>query len=110
MAGIAEVESGWDPRAVHLNANGTWDRGLMQLNSSWYNDADWADPEANLAASAKHIAMLRSKGLSWWHTAIAYNCGIGRAYNPPPSSVQYAADVLAAWERIDPYFHVNVRR
>jgi len=29
------VESNFNPRAVHRNSNGTFDFGLMQINSSW---------------------------------------------------------------------------
>jgi len=34
--GVAKVESGFNPRALNTkNANGTWDIGLMQINSRW---------------------------------------------------------------------------
>lgn len=32
---IAWVESGLNPRAINRNRNGTFDRGVMQINSSW---------------------------------------------------------------------------
>lgn len=32
---IAWVESGLNPRAINRNRNGTVDRGVMQINSSW---------------------------------------------------------------------------
>lgn len=35
MRGIAQVESGMNPRAVNTNTNGTVDIGLMQINSTW---------------------------------------------------------------------------
>lgn len=34
MVGIAQHESGLDPAAVHHNANGTDDVGIVQVNSS----------------------------------------------------------------------------
>ncbi len=40
---IAKEESNFDPAAVHLNKNGTYDFGLMQVNSWW---ADILGPEA----------------------------------------------------------------
>lgn len=35
LRAVAEQESGMNPQAFHQNANGTWDAGLMQINSSW---------------------------------------------------------------------------
>lgn len=35
LESIARVESNMDPTAYHRNRNGTWDIGLMQINSSW---------------------------------------------------------------------------
>jgi len=32
---IAKVESGLNPHAINRNKNGTIDRGIMQINSSW---------------------------------------------------------------------------
>ncbi len=32
---IAKVESGFNPYALNKNSNGTYDIGLMQINSSW---------------------------------------------------------------------------
>ena len=38
---IARTESGFNVRAVHYNANGSFDYGLMQINSSWYKELGW---------------------------------------------------------------------
>lgn len=35
LRAIAEQESSMNPRAFHRNTNGTWDAGLMQINSRW---------------------------------------------------------------------------
>ncbi|GFO67745.1 hypothetical protein GMLC_13240 [Geomonas limicola] len=35
LRAIAKVESNFNPRSVHRNTNGTFDFGLMQINSSW---------------------------------------------------------------------------
>ncbi|TWJ32543.1 transglycosylase-like protein with SLT domain [Geobacter argillaceus] len=35
LRAIAKVESNFNPGALHRNTNGTYDFGLMQINSSW---------------------------------------------------------------------------
>jgi soluble lytic murein transglycosylase-like protein len=110
MAAIAEVESDWDVNATHINNNGTIDYGLMQLNSSWFNDPQWNDPEVNITAAAKHIAELRLKKLSWWQVAIAYNCGFYRLSDPPAKSIDYAVAIYDVWQRYDKHFITYIGR
>ncbi len=35
LRSIAEAESGLNPAAINRNSNGTYDFGVMQINSSW---------------------------------------------------------------------------
>lgn len=56
MVGIAQTESGLDPRATHRNPNGTTDYGLAQVNTinlGWTGLTDPFEPCANLTAGAK---------------------------------------------------------
>jgi soluble lytic murein transglycosylase-like protein len=87
---------------IHQNKDGSYDRGLMQLNSNWFTGI-WWDPESNLRIACDHIAWLRSLGLLWWQVAMAYNCGVSRIYKPPNASIDYANNVMSKWQQLEPY-------
>lgn len=81
LQAIAAVESGFNPRALGRNKNGSWDVGLMQINSAWLPalarfgipSARLWDPCTNIHVGAWVLAdNLRRHGNTW--TAIgAYN-------------------------------------
>lgn len=58
LARIVEVESSGNPTAIHRNADGTSDYGLMQINSFWVDRLQLdtlrllSDPEYNLRVGA----------------------------------------------------------
>jgi soluble lytic murein transglycosylase-like protein len=107
VVAIARVENPtYDAAITHRNTDGTYDLGIMQLNTSWYKDPNWDDPETNIRAGCKHIKMLRSQGLTWYEVAIAYNCGLQklRSGKPPNSSIDYAARVFEVWATLDKDF------
>jgi soluble lytic murein transglycosylase-like protein len=110
MVAIAEVESQWDVSAINVNNDGTVDRGLMQLNSSWFTDNRWCEPEINVKHAAMFISMLRSTGLTWWQVAVAYNCGLGNMAEPPNSSIDYAVQVFETWASYDRGFSLYIGR
>jgi soluble lytic murein transglycosylase-like protein len=101
---IAVVENSvFNPLAVHTNTDGTEDRGIMQLNSSWYT-GDWQDPETNIRAGCQLMLDLKNKGLNWWQVAVAYNCGYRRLQEGPPScSIDYANQVFLRWNSMRGY-------
>ena len=103
---IIKTESDFNCEAIGYNKNGTIDYGLMQLNSSWYNDDNWRDPETNLRAGIKHIRWLMDihKGTSWWALAVSYNAGTSWLVNnhePPMASLDYADKVMREWEELE---------
>jgi soluble lytic murein transglycosylase-like protein len=71
---ISKGESNFNPSAVNYNRNGTYDFGLMQINSSWAPTLrkmgiswdDLADPCLNVSVGAWVLAQcVRDYGYSW---------------------------------------------
>ncbi len=72
LQAIAQVESGFRPDALNRNANGTYDYGLMQINSSWarvFGEKLWSslgDPCTNVKAGAWILSdCIRRYGYTW---------------------------------------------
>ena len=105
VASIVIVESQGNVIAENYNKyNGTYDRGLMQLNSSWFR-GDWKCAETNIRAGCKLLRFLYDQTGTWYAAVIAYNCGYGRfsrKEGPPTKSVEYAVRVFELWNKIDP--------
>lgn len=69
---IAKVESNFNPAAVNRNANGSYDVGVMQINSCWKDDLGpelWGrlhDPCTNVQVGARILAdCLNRHGYTW---------------------------------------------
>ena len=92
-----------NPKALHHNADGTIDKGIMQLNSSWFHHKKWDDPEINIRAGCSHIKTLLSRNeiKTYWMAALAYNAGFGKIHNPPESSVKYAYRVMKKYRELN---------
>jgi soluble lytic murein transglycosylase-like protein len=90
------------PLAVNVNENGTVDRGIMQLNSSWYN-GDWQNPETNIREGCNRIKqIMRSEGVyTFWAVAVCYNAGYGKLDNPPERTIEYANRIMLRWQEMD---------
>ena len=88
------------------NTNGTVDLGIMQLNSRYYGEINWRDPETNIRAGCMHIKALiddPAPGLNtYWAIAVVYNCGIGRFLDtgPPLCSIEYGNNVIKRWNEL----------
>jgi soluble lytic murein transglycosylase-like protein len=94
-----------DPLAVHVNANGSQDLGVMQVNNSWFT-GNWQDPETNIRAGCEHLKwLIRQPGVTtWWDAVIAYNCGLTRFIAGPPAvSIEYANRVYKKWNEYREY-------
>ena len=87
LLAIARTESGLDPLAVHLNPDGSWDVGLMQINSRWLP----ALREMGIAAESLYEPCTSIWVGAWvlagnihrlgytWQAVGAYNAGMARS-------------------------------
>jgi soluble lytic murein transglycosylase-like protein len=79
LRAIARVESNFQPRAVNRNKNGTYDFGIMQINSSWYFTLgkEWwntlGDPCSNIRGGAKILSGCMKKYGYTWEAIGCYN-------------------------------------
>jgi len=92
-----------NPMAIHHNADGTEDKGIMQLNSSWFRHNEWYNPEINIRAGCSHIKTLlnRKEIKTYWLAAVAYNAGLGKIHSPPKSAVNYAHRVMKKYTELN---------
>jgi len=64
---VAKCESGLDPMAVHVNKNGSKDRGVFQWNDKYHpevNDHYAFDPKL---ATREFCKAFKNGNLSWWN-------------------------------------------
>lgn len=101
-----------NPAAVSLpNEDGSVDRGVMQLNSRYYDHVDWACPETNIREGIALIKRLSKEPLlnTWWAVAVAYNCGYtGFKNGPSSSSVEYGNRVMDVWFQLEDARHISL--
>jgi soluble lytic murein transglycosylase-like protein len=95
------------------NANGTYDYGIMGLNSAYldyfvaqYWDKedvfDWKRPEHNIYVGLRHLKYLMDiPGWNAWMALVGFNAGEipVRSGSPPNSSIEYANRVFARWKK-----------
>lgn len=83
LRAIAWVESRGDHRALNWNRNGSYDVGLMQINSQWYHRGlkPWwkqiGQPCANIAAGAWILRQCTETYRYTWDAVGCYHAGHG---------------------------------
>ena len=88
LRAIAWVESRGNPGALHWNTNGTYDVGLMQINSWWYErglKGLWlrlGDPCINVAAGAWVLRQCVETYGYTWNAVGCYHAGAGWTASP----------------------------
>lgn len=101
LRAIARVESSFNPRAVNWNTNGTYDFGVMQINSIWghtYGEEWWStlgDPCTNIKAGAMILASCMKKYGYTWEGIGCYNS------QTPGKRDKYALKVFRQLQRIE---------
>lgn len=81
LIAIAKVESNMNPNVINYNKNGSFDYGLMQINSSWYYELGkerWnkiADPCENIKTGAMILSKCISRYGFNWKAVDCYNKG-----------------------------------
>lgn len=66
---VARCESGLDPKAVHVNAKGSKDRGIFQWNDKYHpeiNDHYAFDPKL---ATREFCKAFKNGNISWWNAS-----------------------------------------
>ncbi len=78
---IAKIESNFNPKAINKNKNGTYDYGIMQINSSWYwtlGKENWKNlnnPCYNIYVGAWILKNCINKYGYTWEAISCYNTG-----------------------------------
>jgi type IV secretion system protein VirB1 len=90
IAGIARQESGFDPRSIHRNSNGSIDAGLMQINSeNWFwlgLTAETAlDPCQSIRAAGSLLVSLSKYNTGSPTRGIGYALAVQTASTPTAS-------------------------
>lgn len=81
ITAIGMAESGGDTKARHTNANGTVDRGWLQINSVHaISDAGADDPAKALAYAKRLVANRRARGQTGFEDWATYNSGVFRKW------------------------------
>lgn len=103
---MIDVESGYDPKKVGVNPNGTRDYGVMQLNSKYlayyaekFNDGAKFDPmnaTDNIRIGLRYLRWLYEQVGSWEGAFAAFNCGLTRLRTGdiPWSTVLYICKIF----------------
>lgn len=101
LRAIAKVESNFNPRAINWNKNGSYDFGVMQINSLWgytLGKGWWStlgDPCTNIKAGAMILSACMDKYGYTWEAIGCYNS------RTPDKRDRYAMTVYKQLQRIE---------
>jgi soluble lytic murein transglycosylase-like protein len=88
LARLIKRESNWNSSLVNINADGTKDLGICQLNEKYIPDFEWRynhgskidafNPDTSIYVCAKLLNALYKNTGNWVDAVGAYNCGLTR--------------------------------
>ena len=115
LKAVAKTESGFNPKAINKNKDGSHDIGMMQINSAWLpklegygiTEESLKDECTNLKVGA-WILSNNAKKLGWnWNAIGAYNVGCAKlnAAECDRRRNQYAWKVHAALNKVGDLNH-----
>lgn len=102
LRAIAKVESNFSPTAINYNTNGTYDFGIMQINSIWaptIGKERWnslGDPCNNVKTGAWILSMCMNKYGYTWKAIGCYNS------QTPGKRDRYSKKVFDQLQRVKP--------
>lgn len=109
LRSIAQHESGMNPAAIGRNTNGSYDYGLMQINSGWakvLGMENWmklVDPCTNVRTGAWILAQcVRRHGYNWKAVGCYHS-------NTPGKRERYAGRIATTMARNEPRPSSHIR-
>ncbi len=109
---IAYNESRFKARAKNVNANGTVDRGVFQLNSRTFrnlSERDFFNPSVSAMNGVKHFAYCLRYAATEERAIANYNAGIAKAkVRIPESTREYISKVESYKSKLQNDFYDNV--
>ena len=104
---IAAQESAYQYDAINVNRNGTYDVGLMQINSIWFKElaqygiqeSDLFNPCVNIHIGAWVLAQAIEHYGNTWRAVGAYNAGTRETAKAEERRRSYALRVYRRWQR-----------
>lgn len=112
LLAIAKTESNFDKKAINTsNRNGTSDYGLMQVNSSWFNELKQfgitaKDVKENYCVNVNVGAWILSKNFDShgtnWNSVGAYNAGFKKTHTHHSLRKKYALKVYNNYVNLKP--------
>lgn len=109
LMSIAKVESSFDPNAFNGNRNGSYDLGLMQINSSWFPRLKKMGISPDMLKDACTSTYVGAWILSHNIKQYGYTWKAIGAYNSPKTSIgyKYAKKVYAAHSLLTGQYAMN---